>query len=152
MVKKFLIILTLLFAFCVTSKSQVYCAQSVHYGDCEIGGRIIDTCLIFDGTENCPHWICDSLSIVQYMNKNVKDDLLAVIKTGKIAFELIIFDDGRTCCSSITSLINSEISIDSYRDAINKMPKWIPIIKNGIKTECKISLILDIQNGKFIDK
>ena len=151
MVKIFLITLTLVFTSCVTSKSLEYCAQSVHYGDCEIGGSIIDTCLIFDGRENLPQWICDSLSIVQYMNRNVKDDLLAVIKTGKIAFEIIIFDDGRTCCSSISNLTNFELTLDTYQSAINSMPLWNPIKKDGISTQCKISVTLEIHNGKFVD-
>jgi hypothetical protein len=151
MLKNLLILLTLVFASCTTSKSIDNFTQFVHFGDCEIGGSIIDKCLIYDGSENLPKWTCDSLTIVQYMNNNVKDDLLSVVKSGKIAFEIIIFDDGRTCCSSISNLTNCELTLDTYKSSINRMPLWNPIKKDGISTECKISVTLEIRNGKFAD-
>lgn len=151
MIKNLLILLPLVFASCTTAKSLDGFSQIVHYGSCEIGGSIIDTCLIYDGSDNLPKWTCDTLTIVQYMNNNVNDDLLSVVKSGKIAFEIIIFDDGRTCCSSISNLTNCELTLDTYRSAINSMPLWDPIKKDGINTKCKILVSLEIHNGKFVD-
>jgi hypothetical protein len=150
--KDLVLILILFISFNVFSKSRTFAYQSVHYGFCEFHGMKNDTSGVINGTDKIPLWNCDSLTIVQYMNKNVKDGLLANIKSGKIAFEIIIFDNGRMCCSSITNLTNIVLNLSVYSDAINNMPNWIPGKQNGIDAKCLISLVLDIYKGKFVDK
>jgi len=143
--KQQVLMLLFLMSFQLFSQSQKVTYKPINFADCDMNGMLI-------GAEKIPQWNCDSITIVQYMNKNVKDILMANVKSGKIVLCFLINADGKTCCSSFTNMTNCELNPLAFKDAINNMPNWISGKQNGYDAKCLKTLVLDIHNGQFIEK
>ncbi len=115
----------------------------INFKDCE-------TDQMFVSAESEPKWNCDTISMIDFMNKFINDKNLLKIDDGKILIGILIYQDGKTCCSSFANLTKVELNAESYKKIIDKMPNWIPAVQNGKKVTFLNQQLFIIKNGKFV--
>lgn len=138
MKKKLLTIFTILIPMIAACQSI-----PVNFKDCPVDQMFVTA-------ETEPEWNCDTISMVDYMNKFLQEKNIEKIENGKIIIGILIYPDGKTCCHSFTNLTKTVLNAEKFKEIVNKMPNWIPAKQNGKEiTYLKLQL-LSIRNGKFI--
>jgi len=135
--KTLLPIIALLFP--IMAISQI---KPVNFNDCRIDEMFVQA-------EKVPIWSCDSISLIDYMNKFIDDKNLEQIVDGKIFLGIIIYPDGMTCCKSFANLTKIELDANKFKEVIDRMPKWAPAIQNGKKITFMKNQVFTIRKGKF---
>ena len=115
----------------------------VNFKDCK-------TDQMFVSAEIVPKWNCDTLSLVDYMNKFLQEKNIEKIENGKILIGILIYPDGKTCCYSFTNLTKTVLDAEKFKEIVNKMPNWTPAKQNGKVITFLKQQLLSIRNGKFI--
>lgn len=105
---------------------------------------------MFVSAEIVPKWNCDTLSLVDYMNKFLQEKNIDKVETGKILIGILIYPDGKTCCHSFTNLTKTVLDAEKFKEIVNKMPNWTPAKQNGKEITFLKQQLLSIRNGKFI--
>jgi hypothetical protein len=117
--------------------------KPINFTDCEIEQ-------MFVSADTEPKWSCDSIEMVDFMNKYIKDENLNLVNEGKIIIGILIYPDGKTCCFSFANLTKIELNVNNFKKVINKMPNWSPGIQKGEKITFLKQQVFKIQNGEFI--
>lgn len=136
--EKLVVILTILFptlAFCQISP--------VNFKDCTANE-------FFVNADTQPVWGCDSIGMIDYMNQSVIDGNLGKIEYGKILVGILIYSDGKTCCSSFGNFTKTELNAEKFKEAIDKMPNWLPAKQNGKEIAFLKNQIFVVRQGKFV--
>ena len=105
---------------------------------------------MFVSAEIEPKWNCDTLSLVDYMNKYLDEKNIEKIENGKILIGILIYPDGKTCCHSFTNMTKTVLDAEKFKEIVNKMPNWIPAKQKGKEITYLKQQLLSIRNGKFI--
>jgi len=123
----------------------VYGQVPVNFNDCNYD-------MFFVSADTKPMWNVDTLSQEDYFNNYFADiDEIKGIN-GKVILGIIIFETGKTCCHSFTDMTKSNLNPEIFKDAVNDMADWVPAKQQDKEIVFLLHLVLDIENGKFIDK
>ena len=136
--KKLLITMTILFPMIATCQ-----VGPVNFKDCKIDQ-------MFVSADIQPKWNCDTIGMVDFMNKFIEEKNLEKIEDGKILIGILIYPDGKTCCHSFGNFTKVVIAADKIKEVVNKMPNWTPAKQNGKEITFLKQQIFTIKNGKFI--
>ncbi len=117
--------------------------KPINFNDCNVDQMFVQS-------EVEPQWNCDSIGMLDFLNKYVVDKNLSQVTDGKIYIGIIIYADGKPCCSSFGNLTKVDLNPDAYKDAVDKMPKWTPALQRGQKIVFLKNQIFFIKNGKFV--
>jgi len=99
-----------------------------------------------------PHWNCDSLSLIEYMNKYTKDTNIRKIKSGRIFIGILIDITGKTCCYSLLNSTGTVLDNDMMKELVNQMPDWDPAKVNKRNVKFLKQQIFYIKKGKFVSQ
>lgn len=138
MIKKLLTTMTVLIPMIATCQ-----IVPINFKECK-------TDQMFVSAETEPKWNCDTISIVDFMNKFIEEKNLEKVRDGKILIGILIYPDGKTCCNSFINFTKTELVADRFKDIVNKMPNWKPAKQNGKEITFLKQQVLLIKNGKFI--
>ena len=138
MKKKILTIFTILIPMIATCQ-----IIPVNFKDCK-------TDKMFVRAETEPKWNCDTISLVDYLNKYLQVKNIEKIENGKILIGILIYPDGKTCCHSFTNMTKTVLDEEKFKEIVNKMPSWTPAKQNGKEITFLKQQLLSIRNGKFI--
>ena len=119
--------------------------KPVNFDDCKPDKMFVQA-------EKEPKWKCDSISIVDFMNKYLNDKELQNVIQGRVIVGILINEDGKTCCMSIFNLTKSDLNPIAFKEVVNKMPNWTPALQNGKPVTFLKPQVFYIQDGKFIVK
>jgi len=137
MMKKLLTTLTILIPMIATCQ-----IVPINFKDCK-------TDKMFVSADTEPRWNCDSIGMVDFMNKFIEEKNIEKIEEGKILIGILIYPDGKTCCYSFANLTKTTLDAEKFKNIVNKMPNWTSAKQNGKEiTYLKQQLFL-IRNGKF---
>jgi hypothetical protein len=134
------VIITIALLISVIANCQI---KTINFIECKVDQMVLQA-------EIEPQWNCDTVGMLDFLNKYVVDKNLSKVTDGKIFIEIIIHADGKPCCSSFANLTKVELNPDAYKDAVNKMPNWTPAIQKGQKINFAKNQIFYIKNGKFV--
>ena len=117
--------------------------KPINFDDCK-------TDIMFVSAEIQPQWN-DSLSIPNYLNHYFDKHSFILNKdiNGKIVLGIMIYDDGKTCCSTFFNLTKSQLNPEQFRKAVNEMHKWVPAKQNGKAIIFLKNQIVEIKDGSF---
>ena len=138
MKKKILTIFTILIP--MISTCQII---PVNFKDCK-------TDKMFVTAQTEPKWNCDTISLVDYMNKYLQEKNIQKIENGKILIGILIYPDGKTCCHSFINMTKTVLDAEKFKEIVNKMPNWTPAKQDGKEISYLKQQLLSIRNGKFI--
>ena len=116
--------------------------KPVNFNDCNPDKMFVQA-------ETIPTWKCDSISIIDYMNKCLNSKELGNVIQGRIIVGILIHEDGKTCCMSLFNLTKSDLNPLAFKDAVNKMPDWNPAIQNGKPVPFLKQQVFYIEHGKI---
>ena len=117
--------------------------KPVNFNDCKVDR-------MFVSAETEPKWNCDSVGMIDFMNKYLNDKELSHVNQGRIIVGILIYEDGKTCCKSFFNLASSALSSEAIKDAVNRMPNWIPALQNGKPITFLKQHVFLIKDGKFV--
>jgi len=138
MKKKILTIFTILIPMIATCQ-----IIPVNFKDCR-------TDQMFVAAQTEPKWNCDTISLVDYMNKYLQEKNIEKIENGKILIGILIYPDGKTCCHSFINMTKTDLDAEKFKEIVNKMPNWTPAKQDGKEISYLKQQLLSIRNGKFI--
>ncbi len=137
--RSLIITLSILFSLSIQSQNK-----TINFKECKFDG-------VFVQAQVEPKWNSNTMSLIEYMNKNIVDKNLERIKNGRIILGIVVYEQGKTCCHTFINLTDQELDPVIYKEAVNKMPDWIPGLQGGQKIPfCKMQM-LKIKNGKFVE-
>jgi hypothetical protein len=116
--------------------------KPVNFSDCKPDKMFVQA-------DSVPTWKCDSITIIDFMNKNVNDKELGNVIQGRIIIGILIHQDGKTCCMSFFNLTKVDLNPLALKEAINKMPNWSPGLEKGKPITFLKQQVFYIKNGKF---
>jgi len=135
--RKLITILTVLFLI-------VNCRTiPVNFKDCK-------TDQMFVKADTEPKWNCDSIGMIEFMNKYIIDENLNKIEEGRILVGILIYPDGKTCCHSFGNFTKAELNPEIIKEVINRMPNWFPAKQNEKEITFLKNQLFTIRKGKFI--
>lgn len=115
----------------------------IHFDDCK-------TDEMFVQTEVAAEWANDTISLVDYLNKHIADKNLSQIAEGRILIGILIYPDGKPCCHTFGNLTKLDLSPAIFKEAIDRMPYWLPAKHNGTEVAFLKNQVFTIRNGKFL--
>lgn len=140
----------LLLVFCIVATLHVVAQenalsiQPVIFGDCEMTGLVRDV-------EKDAEWKSETVSITDYLTKNIKDKEFKKVKKGKVVIGIIVLPNGKPCCATFMNLTNREIDPYAIKNAVNIMPDWTPAQQGGKEVKTLKMLVFDVaKKGKLV--
>ncbi|MDR3653948.1 MAG: hypothetical protein P4L34_13380 [Paludibacter sp.] len=116
--------------------------KPVNFNDCTVDKMFVQA-------ETNPTWKCDSVTMIDYMNKHVIDKELATIIQGRVIVGIMIYENGKTCCHDFFNLTKSDLNPLAFKEAVNNMPNWAPALQSGKPITFLKPQVFYIKNGKF---
>jgi hypothetical protein len=100
-----------------------------------------------------PTWAIDSITLADYLNHELlKRAVLLDNAEGSVVLDLIIFEDGRPCCSSILNKTSiTWFPYEDFKKMIDNMPYWNPGKQSDKVGNVRFKLILEMKRGVFTD-
>lgn len=138
--KTLLTILILGISTIIHGQNQI---KPINFNDCKVDRMFVQA-------DTVPAWSCDTIGMIDYMNKYVEDKNLKKIENGMIMIGILILPDGKTCCYTFGNLTQVELNAEKIKEVINKMPNWKPAIQNGQKVTFLKNELFKIRNGRFV--
>ena len=80
----------------------------VNFKDCR-------TDQMFVAAQTEPKWNCDTISLVDYMNKYLQEKNIEKIENGKILIGILIYPDGKTCCHSFINMTKTDLDAKNLK-------------------------------------
>lgn len=141
---KLLLVLCILTSFQVVAQDNTPKIKPVYFGDCEMTGHTREV-------EKEAAWKNESVSIVDYLKKNIKDKQFKKVKKGKVILAIIVLPNGKPCCAFFYNLTDRELDPYAFKNAVNTMPDWTPAQQGGKDVKSLKMLALDVQKkGKLV--
>ena len=136
--RKIIMILTAMFPFIVNCQTI-----PVNFKNCK-------TDQMFLNADIEPKWNCDTIGMIDFMNKYIMDENLSKIEEGKILVGILIYPDGKTCCHSFGNFTKVELNPEIIKEVVNEMPNWLPVKQNGKEVTYLKNQVFTIRKGKFV--
>lgn len=140
---KLLLVLCILTSLQVVAQDNSLNLKPVNFGDCEMTGLTREV-------EKEAAWKNESVSITDYLNKNIKDKQFKKVKKGKLILAIIVLPNGKPCCASFMNLTDRELDPYAFKNAVNTMPDWTPAQQGGKDVKAMKMLVFDVKKkGKL---
>lgn len=98
-----------------------------------------------------PEWNNDTLSIIDYLNEQIKHNADLKKTKGKVYIGIVVFEDGSLCCRFFNNMTNKDLDPILFKKIINEMPIWKPGQLKDKPTIYMHQITLEFKKGKIIN-
>ena len=105
--------------------------------------------MYFLTAEVTPEWQEGNKDLITYLNEKLEEYQDLKKANGKVIIEIIIYENGKTCCASFSNMTNTFLNPEVFKEIVNDMPHWKAARQRGKPVVFLKQLVLNINKGEI---
>ncbi|MBP6661012.1 MAG: hypothetical protein KA174_10025 [Chitinophagales bacterium] len=123
--------------------TKLYGQTPVNFDECK-------TDEFYVSVEQQPLWADTSKTIKEYFFQYFEVNHSLESANGKIVLNILIYSSGQPCCRAFTDMNKTGLNPQIFKDAVNKMPLWIPAKQKNREVPFMYMVLLQLKDGMVL--